>query len=123
MIMASDFWDAEWPAIMGTVPGTQAALVALMVVIAIAGWTCWRRIARLKAAKLALDERLRLAKDSQAEAIQKLGIAEARFQELYARIKASEGFVSLTSSAGIVARSISDLGKAHHQLAETLAME
>lgn len=118
--MASGLWDAEWPVIMGIVP---VGLVAVMVAIVIAGWACWRRVARLKAAKFALDERLRLAKDSQAEAIQKLTIAEARFQELYARIKASEGFVSLTSSAGIVARSISDLGRAHHQLAETLAME
>lgn len=54
---------------------------------------------------------------------QKLTIAEARFQELHARIKASDGFVSLLSSAGVVARSISDLGKAQHQLAATLAME
>jgi hypothetical protein len=50
-------------------------------------------------------------------------IAEARFQELYARIKAGDGFVSLLSSAGGVARSMSDLGKAQHQLAATLAME
>jgi hypothetical protein len=53
----------------------------------------------------------------------KLTIAEARFQELYARIKASGGFVSLLSSAGGVTRSMSDLGKAQHQLAATLAME
>jgi hypothetical protein len=48
---------------------------------------------------------------------------EVRFQELYARIKAREGFVSLLSSAGGVARSMSLLGKAQHQLAATLAME
>ena len=48
---------------------------------------------------------------------------EVRFQELYARIKAREGFVSLLSLAGGVARSMSLLGKAQHQLAATLAME
>jgi len=121
--MGSGFWDADGSAIMADVPGMQIGLVVLAVVIAVAAWVCWRRIARLKAAKLALDERLRLAKDSQAEAIQKLTIADARFQELYARIKASEGFVSLSSSAGGVARSISDLGKVHNQLAEMLAVE
>jgi len=79
------------------------------------------RMACLNAENRALDERLRLAQDSQADAIQKLTIAEARFQDLYARIKASEGFVSLLASAGGVARSISDLGKAQHQLAAALA--
>jgi hypothetical protein len=123
MTMDSGFWDMEGPAIMGIVSGTHAGLVIMGVAFAIAGWAVWRRIARLNAAKLALDEQLRLAKDSQAEAIQKLTIAEARFQELYAKIKASEGFVSLASSAGGVARSISDLGKAHHQLAAMLGME
>ena len=121
--MASGLWDAEWSAIMGGVPAMQVGLVAVTMVIAIAGWVCWRRIARLKAANLALDVQLRLVKDRQAEAIRKLTLAEARFQELYGRIKASEGFVSLTSSAGGVARSISDLGKAHHQLASVLGME
>jgi hypothetical protein len=53
----------------------------------------------------------------------KLTIAEARFQELYARIKANDGFGSLLSSAGGAACSTSDLGKARHQLAATLAME
>jgi len=121
--MAAGIWDAEWSAILGRASGMQVGLGALTVVMAIAGWACWRRIARLKAANLALDEQLRLVKNSQAEAIQKLTLAEARFQELYGRIRASEGFVSLTSSAGGVARSISDLGKAHQQLAATLGME
>jgi len=121
--MASGLSVAEWPTIMGVAPDAHAGLVILIIAVVIGGWTCWRRMAYLNAANLALDERLRLAQDSQAEAIQKLTIAEARFQELYARIKASDGFVSLLSSAGGVARSISDLGKAQHQLAATLAME
>jgi hypothetical protein len=123
MTMGSVLWDAEWAGLMGSVPGVYVGLGVAIVVVAIVGWAGWRRISRLKAAKLALDARLRLAKDSQEEALQKLTIAEARFQELYARIKASEGFVSLSSSAGGVARSISDLGKAQQQLAAMLAME
>lgn len=121
--MASGLWDAEWQTIIAIAPGAQVGLTAVIVVIAVSGWVCWRWIVRLKAAKLALDARLRLAQNNQAEAIQKLSIAEARFQELYARIKASEAFMSLNSSAGGVARSISDLGKAQQQIAATLAME
>jgi hypothetical protein len=123
MTMASGLWDAEWQAIIGFAPGAHVGLTAVTVAIAVAGWVCWRRIARLKAVNLVLDDRLRLAQSGQAEAIQKLTIAEARFQELHARIKASEGFMSLNSSAGGVARSISDLGKAQQQLAAMLTME
>ncbi len=121
--MAIGSWDVEWQAVTDLVPGVQLALTAIIVVVVAAAWAGWRHIVRLKAANLALDERLRLAQNSQAEAIQKLTIAEARFQELYARIKASEGFMSLNSPAKIVAHSISELGRAQNQLAAALAME
>lgn len=121
--MASGWWDAEWQAVIGSAPGGNIGLTAMTAAVVVAGWVCWRQMARLKAAKLALDERLRLAQNSQAEASQKLSIAEARFQELHARIKSSDGFMSLNSSAGGVARSISDVGKAQQQLAAALAAE
>jgi hypothetical protein len=104
MIMASGLWAVEWPTIMGIAPDARAGLAILTMVIVIGGWVCWRRMACLNAENRALDECLRPAQDSQADAIQKLTLAEARFQELYARIKASEGFVSLLASAGVVAR-------------------
>ena len=114
---------SELPTIMGIMPDARMGLAVLMLAIVIGGWACWRRIASLNAANRALDERLRFAQDGQAEVIQKLTIAEARFQELHARIKASDAFVSLLSSAGGVARSISDLVKAQQQLAATLVAE
>jgi hypothetical protein len=119
--MASGLSVAEWPTIMGITPDAHTGLAVLTLAIVIGGWACWRRIACLNAVNRALDERLRLAQNSQAEAIQKLTIAEARFQELHTRIKASDGFVSLLSSAGGVARSMSDVGNAQQQLAATLA--
>lgn len=99
------------------------AFAALILAAAVALWTCLRQIARLKTAKLLLDERLRLTKDHGEQAIQKLTIAEARFQELHAKIKASRDFVSLTLSAGGVARSITDLGKIHSELTAILSQE
>jgi hypothetical protein len=123
MMMAAGFLDPEWLAFTGIAPGALMGLAVLMVAAGIAGWACLRRISRLNAWNFALDERLRLAKDHEEQAIRKLTIAEARFQELYARIKSSDGFVSLASSAGVVSRSIADLGKAHNQLSATLSTE
>ena len=118
-----DSWGLDWLAIGIGPLALIGIIVLLMVAAGVAGWGCLRRISRLNAANLALDERLRLAKDTQEQAVQRLTIAEARFQELNSRIRSSEGFVSLTASAGVVARSISDLGKAHAELAETLLAE
>jgi hypothetical protein len=120
MTMASGL--SELPTIMGIMPDARTALAVLTLAIVIGGWACWRRIASLNVVNRALDERLRLAQDGQVEVIQKLTIAEARFQELHARIKGSESFVSLLPSAGVVARSMSDLSKALEQLAATLVM-
>lgn len=120
--MLPGFGDSEWTALTAIGPAAVVGL-AVLVVAAVAGIASWRRIARLQAEKLALDERLRLAKGNEEQAIAHLTVAEARFQELHARIRASESFVSLVSSAGIVARSISDLGKAHDQLAAILSPE
>ncbi len=121
--MLPEFGVLEWTASTGVGPAALVALALLAVIAAAAGIAGWRRIARLRAEMLALDERLRLAKGNEEQAIAHLTVAEARFQELHARIRASESFVSLVSSAGIVARSISDLGKAHDQLAAILSPE
>jgi hypothetical protein len=113
--MGFDLSGAEWAEIV--------AFAVLLGAAATAIWISWRRIARLGAAKLELEERLRLAKDSGKQLVEKLTITQARFQDLHGRIKASESFVSLAQSAGVVARSIADLGKIHDQMTATLSAE
>jgi hypothetical protein len=81
---------------------------------------CWRRIARLSADKLALSEQLRVASERAEAATGLLKLAEARLVELQGRIKGSDSFVSLVPPAGVVGRSIRDLGSACAQLARGL---
>ena len=80
-----DFWDAEWPLIVGAphiVLGGLAVVILTLVVFLIVQLACSRQIAGLKAESVILNRRLRLASDRQDEVSRQLEAVTTELLEL-----------------------------------------
>ena len=119
-----DFWDAEWPLIVGAphiVLGGLAVVILILVVFLIVQLACSRQIAGLKAESVILNRRLRLASDRQDEVSRQLEAVTTELLELTRHVTGKATISVLLDDTAKLSGTIVDLAHANTNLATALS--
>ena len=120
-----DFWDAEWPLIVGAphiVLGGLAVVILILVVFLIVQLACSRQIAGLKAESVMLNRRLRLASDRQDEVSRQLEAVTTELLELTRHVTAKATISVLLDDTAKLSGAIVCLAPANTNLATALTL-